>query len=214
MKKAMVLLVFMACIGQFAMAQMDGSSSAMRERMTFGLKAGVNYSNVYDSKGEEFSADPKWGVAAGWFAAIPIGQYLGLQPELLVSQKGFKASGRLFGSTYDFTRTTTYLDVPIMVSLKPSEFFSIMAGPQYSYLIRQKDVFTSTAMSFEQETEFKNDNIRKNTFCFLGGVDFLVDHIVISLRAGWDIQNNTGDGSAVTPRYKNVWYQSTIGYRF
>ena len=27
------------------------------------------------------------------------------------------------------------------------------------------------------------------------------------------IQNNNGDGTSATPRYKNVWYQATIGLR-
>ena len=66
----------------------------------------------------------------------------------------------------------------------------------------------------EQETEFENDNLRKNTLCFKGGVDINLKNIVLSARAGWDILKNNGSEASTTPRYKNVWYQATIGYRF
>jgi hypothetical protein len=50
--------------------------------------------------------------------------------------------------------------------------------------------------------------------CLTGGFDITMKHIVLSARAGWDLQENHSDGTSSTPRYKNVWYQGTIGYRF
>ncbi len=185
-----------------------------REQLRLGVKVGVNYSNVYDSQGEQFNADPKFGLAAGGFLAIPVGKYLGVQPELLFSQKGFKATGVAVGIPYELTRTTNFIDIPILFVIKPSTTFSILAGPQYSYLIKQKNVFTNPIASVEQEEEFQNENIRKNILCFLGGIDINLDQMVLGLRAGWDIQNNNGDGTSTTPRYKNVWYQATAGFRF
>jgi hypothetical protein len=184
-----------------------------REHTMWGVKAGTNYSNVYDSQGESFDADGKFGFAAGAFISIPIGKYLGIQPEVLYSQKGFRATGQLLGSSYKFTRTTSYIDVPLYIAFKPSEFVTILAGPQYSYLLTQKDVFTNALASTEQETEFKNDNIRRNTLCVAGGFDLNLKHIVVGGRAGWDLQNNNGDGSSTTPRYKNTWIQGTVGFR-
>lgn len=185
-----------------------------RDRMMFGIKGGANYSNVYDSEGEDFSADAKFGFVGGVFLAIPIGSFLGIQPEVLYSQKGFKAVGRILGSSYEFTRTTSYIDVPIFVAIKPSRLFTVLVGPQYSYLVSQKDEFKSTAISSAQMQEFENDNLRKNTLSLAGGLDINVRHSVIGLRAGWDITNNNGNGTSTTPRYKNTWLQATIGFRF
>jgi hypothetical protein len=185
-----------------------------RERLMFGPKVGLNLSNVYDSQGEQFSADSKLGLALGGFVAIPLGKYIGLQPEMLISQKGFKGKGRLFNSTYQFTRTTTYLDVPIMFAFKPSEFMTFLVGPQYSYLFKQKDTYASGTTTIEQQTAFENDNIRKSTLCVIVGSDLTLKRTVIGIRAAWDVQNNNGNGTSTIPRYKNVWYQLTIGYRF
>lgn len=210
--KKIILIILSASFAGNIIAQ--DNETDLRKNLTFGLKAGVNYSNVYDSEGEDFNADPKLGLAAGAFLAIPIGRYLGIQPEFLFSQKGFRGTGRILGNTYSLTRTTNYIDVPLFLTFKPSEFISLLAGPQYSYLTNQKDVFANASSSIEQEQEFENDNVRKNTLCFVGGADINLKHIVLSARAGWDVQNNNGDGSSTTPRYKNVWYQATIGYRF
>jgi hypothetical protein len=212
MKKTILILATVIFSANLGTAQ--DTDTDLREKALFGLKAGANYSNVYDSRSESFHANPKIGLAAGAFMAIPIGKYLGVQPEILYSQKGFEATGISLGTNYQFTRTTSYIDVPLLFSLKPVKFLSIHAGPQYSYLINQKDVFTYSSTSIEQEQDFKNDNIRKNTLCFIGGADINLGHFIIGARAGWDLQNNNGNGTSTTPRYKNVWYQGTIGYRF
>jgi len=212
MKKIILIITAVALIINFSNAQENNTDS--RDQMHLGIKIGANLSNVYDAQGQEFNADPKFGFVAGGFIAIPIGKYLGVQPEVLFSQKGFQATGTILGSSYNFTRTTNYIDVPLLVQLKPSEFITLMAGPQFSYLIKQTDVFVNSIYSEVQQQEFKNDNLRRNILCFLGGVDLNYNHLVIGLRAGWDVQNNNGDGTSDTPRYKNVWYQATIGCRF
>jgi len=211
MKKTILVIASVAFIALGSSAQtMDND---MRSKITFGIKAGANLSNVYDSQGEQFNADAKFGMVAGVFVGIPIGELLGIQPELLFAQKGFKGTGRLLGSDYKFTRTTDYIDIPLLVTIKPSPFITILAGPQYSYLLKQKDSFTYSTFSTVQEQEFKNDNIRKNTFGIIGGVDINVSSFVIGIRAGWDLTQNHGDGTSSTPRYKNVTYQATVGFR-
>ena len=192
------------------------SSSTMESRNTphFGLKAGINISNVYDSKGQDFEAKAKVGAALGGFVSIPFGKYIGIQPEILYSQKGFKGSGSILGSPYSYTRTTNYLDIPLLLTLKPVNELSIVVGPQYSFLLSEKNKFANTLFTGAQEQQFNNDNIRKNTLSFIGGADLNFDKVVIGLRAAWDVQNNAGDGTSTTPRYKNVWYQATLGYRF
>jgi len=183
-------------------------------KFTIGAKAGLNLSNVYDTKGDAFSADAKFGFAIGAFATIPFGNFLAFQPELLISQKGFQGTGYLLGSTYSVTRTTTYLDIPLLFAMRPTKFLTFVMGPQYSYLFNQKDVFGSATTTIEQETAFKNDNIRKNTLCFTGGLDINLNKLVLSGRMGWDLLANNGSGGSQTPRYKNFWHQATIGYRF
>ena len=191
------------------------SSYAQKARDVFslGIKVGSNYSNVFDSRGDQFVAEGKYGLAAGAFLSLPIGKFIGIQPEVIYSEKGFKATGSFLGTNYSATRTTTYIDVPILLAVKPTNFLTILAGPQYSFLIKQNNNFTSTLASADREKIFDNDNIRKNVLGLIGGVDINLSSFVIGARVGVDVQNNNGDGTSTTPRYKNAWYQATIGFR-
>lgn len=208
MKKLGIITIALMFITVSINAQDDN-----REKIQIGAKIGMNYANVYDSEGEDFNADPKSGIALGAFLSIPIGTYIGIQPEVLLSQKGFSATGRILGFNYDFTRTTNYLDVPIYFAIKPSEFITIVAGPQFSYLLSRKDAFATAVTTIEQEQEFENDDIRKNTLGASLGLDINISHFVIGARAAWDLQNNKGNGTSTTPRYKNTWLQATIGFK-
>ncbi|MEO6305186.1 MAG: porin family protein [Bacteroidia bacterium] len=195
-------------------ANAQENNTDFRNRLIVGAKAGINYSNVYDSKGQTFHANPKLGFAGGAFLAIPFGKLFGLQPEILYSQKGFQSSGAILGSNYNMTRTSNYIDAPLFFAFKPSEFLTVLAGPQFSYLVSQKNTFVNGSTSQEQEIAFDNDDIRNNTLCFAGGIDLTLKHIVFGARVGWDVQQNNDNGSSTILRYKNTWYQATIGYRF
>ena len=217
MKKAVIIFALLTIGITPIFAQTDSGTTSMtdnRDKLMIGIKAGANYSNVYDSQGENFVADAKFGLAAGAFVAIPIGKFFGVQPEVQFSQKGFKSTGTLLGTPYSMTRTTNYIDVPLLVAVKPIDAITLLAGPQFSYLLKQKDDYTGGTTTASQIQEFNNDNLRKNTFCFVGGIDVNIENIVIGARAAWDLKDNNGDGTSTTPRYKNMWYQLTLGYRF
>jgi hypothetical protein len=202
-------------VGLFAQ-QSDNSKYDFDNKSTavfFGVKAGANYSNVYNGNGPSFQHDPKFGFAGGAFLSVPITSLFGVQPEVLFSQKGYKATGMLLNEPYEITRTTNYLDVPILVSFRPLTFLSILAGPQYSFLLSQKNKVESGTFSSEQEIIFDNEEVRKSTLCFTGGFDVNVQHWVLGGRIGWDLFKNNGNDNETTPRYNNSWFQVTLGYR-
>ena len=194
-------------------AQENVNSQEAKKKVILGFKAGINRSNVFDESGGNFVANQKPGYAAGVFLAVPFGSFLGFQPEILIQQKGFQGSGVIAGETYLMTRTTTHLDIPLQLQVKPFKWLSIVGGPQYSYLLKQTDRFSVGGTSEEQSREFQNDNIRRNIFGTVVGLDINIQHFVISGRSGWDMVSNHGDGTSSTPRYKNMWLQGTIGYR-
>jgi outer membrane protein with beta-barrel domain len=213
MKKMILLMAVTIMIATNSKAQEQPVKTVdSRNNPHIGIKAGANYSNVYDTQGQDFVANGKFGFAGGGYFAIPLGKYFGIQPEVLFSQKGFQGTGTILGGPYNLTRTTDYIDVPLLFAFKPSLFLTILAGPQYSYLLSQNDEYANGSTTTTQQQEFKNDNIRRNTLCFTGGMDIDLEPVILSARAGWDIQNNNGDGSSTTPRYKNVWYQLTAGF--
>ena len=191
------------------------SSRDAKKRIVPGLKVGFNRSNVWDASGESFVADRRGGYAVGGYVAFPLGSLLGVQPELMLQEKGFKGTGRTNeGLPYSISRRTTHLDVPIQFMFKPTRWFTFLIGPQYSYVLKQNDAINIEGNSTQTEKDFGGVNLRRNLFGSLVGFDLNFKHIVLSWRSGWDISTNNGDGTSTAPRYKNHWIQGTIGYRF
>lgn len=206
MKNKIIIIAMFLFISISAKAEDNGSDD-----IKIGVKGGISYSNIYDATGEEFNADATFGLTAGGFLNIPVGDVFGVQPEAMITQKGFEGNGKLLNQSYTFTRTTTFFEIPIYFTFKANEQVTLLFGPQYSYLLRQRDEFSSSAVSYDQEQEFKKDNINNNIFGLAGGVDIYLDKLIIGGRFAWDVQNNRGDGTSFTPRYKNVCAQLTIG---
>ncbi|HLW39503.1 MAG TPA: porin family protein, partial [Brumimicrobium sp.] len=186
----------------FSFGALFTNAQDARDQFKFGLKGGATLSNVYDSDGEKFDANAKLGYTAGLTIDIPLGEIIGIHPEVLITQKGYKGTGSLLGQSYDYSRTTTFLEIPLLIALKPTEFLTVVAGPQFAYLLKQNDKFNSFIFSDENEQEFEQDDIRKNLLGFVGGVDLNFNHFTIGARAGVDFQANRGKGDHVTPRYK------------
>jgi hypothetical protein len=212
MKKILIFSTLICFLGAHS-GFSQRSISRYWEGFKFGLKAGVNFSNVYDTQGDQFTADGKLGFAGGVFLEVPLSDYLGIRPEILYSQKGFKATGQYLSVPYTFTRSSDYIDVPVLITLKPVPMFSINFGPQFSFLTKQTDVFSSTILTSEQQQAFSNDNYRKNLMSITAGVALDLGKVVLDVRANYDLQKNNGDGTSTTPRYKNAWYQATLGFR-
>ncbi|MDA3883306.1 MAG: porin family protein [Bacteroidales bacterium] len=210
-KHTILIIIAFALMVNVGIAQ--NSTNDTREMIHFGVKIGANLANIYDTEGEDFTANSKIGWAGGVFASIPIGEYLGIQPEFLFSQKGYKGSGSFLGSEYKYSRTSNFIDLPVFVAIKPTNFITILAGPQFSYLLKETNKFDNEFVSTEDEQEFDNDNIRRNTLCMVGGFDLDYQQFVFGARVGIDLQNNKGDGTSTIPRYKNIWYQATVGVR-
>ena len=185
----------------------DSSSMDNREELSFGIKAGINYSNVYSESGDGYVADGKVGFAGGLFVSIPLNELIGVQPELLYSQKGFKTEGTFF----DGQITSSYLDLPIHLQIKPTENISILAGPQFSYLLSTKYELNGFSAIDEEDLD---DNNNKATVGISAGVDFEIQNFLISARGSWDLNKVNKDNSTSDINYKNQLFQITLGYKF
>ncbi len=208
------ILLFAMAVSTTGFAQDDTTSSSTdtRENFKFGVKAGINLSNVYDEENDELVADGKVGFAGGAFIAIPLGKFIGIQPEVLYSEKGFKAEGSFLGADYEFTRKTSHLDIPVHLQIKPTENLSLLVGPQFSYLLSTETEFNDNSVGSEED--INDDNYKKGVFGVSAGVDFNVDQFVISARAAWDLSKTDSDGEESSLRYKNQVIQFTVGYTF
>jgi hypothetical protein len=208
MKTINLLLIFLF-FSTILTAQNETTDN--REQLQFGVRAGISYSNVYDEHGDGFVADGKVGAAAGAVLSIPIGRYLGFQPEAMFVQKGFQGDANYQGKPYSLTRTTNHIDFPLQLKFNPAKNFSVLGGPQYSFLLSKKDEFDMGNLTVIDEDHIKNDKIQNNTFGLIFGLEFNFNKVTLTGKTGWDLEKNNDDGSTTNPRYKNQWLMFTLG---
>lgn len=99
--------------------------SAAAQDVTFGVKAGLNFSNIktnIDNWGSS-SPDGRTGFYIGGLVDFGISEQFHIQPEALFSSEGFK-DGDL-----------SYINIPVLAKFYVVEGFNIQAGPQLGILV-------------------------------------------------------------------------------
>ena len=181
----------------------------------FGLKGGLSIASIIKTNDPNFHSDLLFGFNGGAVLQIPFGHVIAIQPEVLFSQKGYRATGDYLGSSYDYRRYLNFLDIPLLLRINATSNFGIVVGPQFSWLLSQHTNFKSGLNSYEQTVNNDNEDIRKNILGGVVGVDVNLDrNIFIYARYTLDFQNDNGNGSPSTPAYKNQVFQVGLGVLF
>jgi len=192
----------------------QSTSAPAKDRLHFGVRAGVNLSNLVKDGDDNSTTGSKLGLNAAAFLEIPVTTGFSVQPELQFSQKGFKTSGSVLGAPYEYKFTSNFIEVPLLAKFKPTKNFGILVGPQFSFLASTQTKFTVNNSTVEDEVEADNDNLRKNILGGVVGIEAASGPLVFNLRYNLDFQNNNGDGTSSTPRYKNQVIALGVGFRF
>jgi hypothetical protein len=209
--KTIVFLILSMFLLSPVLSNAQNETVDNREKLQLGIMAGAAFSNVWDERGDDFIADGKVGAVAGIVLSIPIGMYLGFQPEAVFIQKGFKGDARYEGTPFSLTRTTNHLDFPLQLKFKPAKNFSLLGGPYYSFLLSKKDEMDIGNLTIVQQEYIRNDKIQDNVYGLIFGAEANFNAVTITGKAGWDLKQNNDDGSTTLPRYKNQWVQLTLG---
>lgn len=120
-----------------------GTAPAARAQgLTYGVKAGVNYANLWGVNAQP-SRGFRFGPQAGLTLRTPLARRYSLQFDLLYSQKGYRISSYKYtdegGATFRArgTQVLNYVDLPMVVQANFGQFF-VEAGPRVSYLINSR----------------------------------------------------------------------------
>jgi len=108
------------------------ASFSYAQDLKFGVKAGLNLSNIVGDDVED--ADMKAGLYFGGFLNTPLNDNLSFQPELLYSRQGWKVDG----DGADLSIKTSYINIPLLLkmSLGAADKVHIYAGPQLGFLVK------------------------------------------------------------------------------
>ena len=180
-------------------------------RPKVGVEASLGIANTVDSYNDHYSTASILGFNAGITATIPLIYPLSFQPEVLFSQRGYKAyidDGTV--NSGNFTQRNNYIDIPLLANFRLVRGFNFVVGPQINIPVSS----TTTYSSGLNETYY-NDSTNKSYIA--GVVGFSVDlnpNVDIHARYMLDLSSNTYDNNSPIPDYRNQVWQFGIGVKF
>ncbi len=197
MKK--VLLFFITTIFGFAL---------VNAQVTFGAKAGVNFSDITGEKVDSFEGLTSFHVGA--VAEIQISEKFSVQPELIYSMQGSDYSEDFEGDDFEGSVKVNYLNIPLMAKYYVADGFSLEAGPQIGLLVSATD-------EYEDEEDDIKDFLKSTDFGINFGLGYKLESGLnftarynIGLSDNLDADDFETDGA----EYKNSVIQFSVGYFF
>ena len=194
MKKMRTLLLF--CL---ILASTQSFSQGLFQRLSFGLKAGGNYSNYANA---DFKTESIAGFHAGAIVNFKLIGGLSIQEEFLFSTQGAKVKDNLFGKE---NVKVSYINVPFLLKYRSNLGLYIEAGPQVG-------MRASENISDSQIGEFA----KKLDLSAVGGIGYQSKsgfgfgaRYIAGLSKVGDFQLST-----TKPDFKNSVIQASIFYIF
>lgn len=157
------------------------STFATAQDATFGVKGGVNFSNIVGNDKEDIDDENiLTSFQVGVFTQVGLSETFYIQPELLYSRKGAELDLGAFGDT---RLNLDYLELPIMFRVQILETINLEAGPYAAYLLNSKITNDNLEDSFNIDT----DNFRKLDYGFALGAGFDLEVLEIGARYSYGL---------------------------
>lgn len=200
--KKILLLSFFVLVASFGFSQDTNSqdvkksttqkkstqrqtSSTNSQEVSWGVRAGLNISNLDFDPDPMFDNTHRNGFFIGFYADINFSEKLALSPEIQFSAEGAKA---------DELRAE-YLHLPVLLRLKLGERFAIGVGPQASLKVHEYE-----------------DNFKNFVFSGVGGIEYNIwDDFYIDARVDYGFMNLLDDD--FNYEAKQINYQFGFGIK-
>lgn len=186
----------------------------------FGLKGGLNLSQLYIDQPNAEDENMKVGYHFGVFGKIPITNFVAIQPEVLYSNVGSKITyggsdlESLLGIESGEVRfNLNYVQVPIALGVNIGPL-NLHAGPYFSYLASAnvKDLNTSD-LSSTDILELDTDDFNRFDYGLVGGVAIDVQGLTLGVRYNHGLREvgSSDLAGSLTNNSKNSVAQLYIG---
>jgi hypothetical protein len=186
-------------------------AGAANAQIKFGVAGGADFSNIIKTDDPNFKTDYKTGFNAGVTLDIHLIGPLSFAPEILYAQKGYQAQ-TTFGQ---FDQRTNFIDAPLLAKFKLAPGFSVVAGPQVSFLLSTTNTY-SNGFSTVAQQRYEEDSNKFRKSIIDGVVGLTVDvtkTVDLHARYAIDLQQDNVDGTTQTPQYRNQVWQVGLGIK-
>lgn len=129
-----------------------------KSNFKFGVKGGVNFSNLASSDTKEKKTIT--GVNLGLFAKLPLTKSFAIQPEIYFTTKGSELTYQNVFVDGTARYELNYIEVPVLLVFNLTNNFNFQLGPYASYLVSSK-VKNVSDISFNFEDNIDSGDFNK-----------------------------------------------------
>jgi hypothetical protein len=184
----------------FTIAILVASVAAFCQEVTYGLKGGLNLSDIavshYINPDAEAKYKMKAGPHAGFFVTVEIADDFLLSSELLYSCKGVKAVDRI---------NLHYINLPLLVQYKLTDKFLVEGGPELGYLFSARSRYGNVGNTWNNKLDLGLDVGLKYNFS-----DAMAAGVRYSFGFSSVINSVDDGGSNYIPAEEKVMYQNRV----
>lgn len=186
-------------------------ANSQNESIEYGLKAGLNYSNLIIDDRLPAETNAKFGFHIGGFLSFGLTDNLKLKPELLYSTQNAEyvlsndinisdPNDPFFGNNYKADIKESLILLPVMLDYYLNDSFDIELGPQFGYVVDQSISDNS------DDFTISNGDYEKFEIALNVGAGFnFAEKFRIGLRYNYGIIERDG--------YKSSVLQFGLGYK-
>lgn len=208
----------------FIFTVLTGVQGVIAQQLAYGVKAGLNLSSIGGESIED--VDLRLGIHIGLLGRLELTEKFALQPEIQYSQRGFKSDAEVGGfdpsdpnlptglSTVEFNSRFDYVDVPLIVRYKLTDFLTIEGGPQVGFFLSERAQVDGNELDDEENDV---DSFALAELGFLGGLGYYLENglffqarYILGVTNIFDNDVRTLDDNAVFNR--NI--QFSVGFFF
>lgn len=181
----------------------------------FGIKGGINLSNLYvnDVSDENMKVAGNVGI----YGKIPLTRGLSLQPELLYSSKGAKENYNNFiQGSGEYRFNLNYIELPLLLTVNVVRNFNVHFGGYAAYLA-SANVKNVRDGNIQGVTDLNAENFNRFDYGLVGGLGVDVDNFTIGARYNYGLRNIGQSGTLagdLTKDSKNSTVSFYIGFAF
>lgn len=185
-------------------------SFANAQEVSYGLKAGLNYSNWSFSTEDMGDFDSRLSFHVGGVVELGLSDKFSVQPEILYSSVGAQIDSSELtarvASDDKIVFALDYLSIPVMAKYYVAEGFSLEAGPQIGILL-------SANYKFDGESEDIKEGYKSTDFSAGIGAGYKMENgLFINARYVLGLSNIWEDSGDEWE--KNNAFQFSLGYKF
>lgn len=207
--------------------------TAVTTQAQIGIKAGATLSSLsqdaFFNDAENITDNSLWGIQAGLFAELPLGDFFSIQPEILWMQKGGNTEFDIADSGINQDYRINYIEIPVLAKIKTGTTDDVgvglffYGGPFISYALNGKisNEITFLDDSIENEDidiDFDEDNQRRIDWGAAFGLGVNLGNLMLDLRYDLGINNLLDDEFEADeddePYLRTRSIGLTLGYRF